>query len=146
MGVNWRSKQPFAISAEVLGVVSVAALIEEPHYYALQLEAWSLAENFDPLLPSRYRKVRDEIVGRRDQIGPLLDRVRKMNKPIEILHGDFDAVVPLSNAAVLSDVVGERGNVEIISGGTHYLELQHPRRLHAAIARVCERAARAKAA
>ena len=30
--------------------------------------------------------------------------------------------------------------VDIVPGGTHYLELQYPRRLHAAVQRVIERA------
>lgn len=125
----------------VKGVVTVAALIDEPHDYALQLEKLGAVNGIEPYVPNRWLKVRKEITGRRSQIGPLLDRVAKIEAPVEVLHGDFDAIVPKSNARKLMDVLPDsRAGLEIIPGGTHYLELQYPRRLHRAISRVIERA------
>jgi len=125
----------------VKGVVTVAALIDEPHDYALQLEKIGGANGIEPYVPNRWLKVRNEIAGRRSQIGPLMERVSGLSAPVEVLHGDFDALVPKSNAAKLMEALPQdRAALEIIPGGTHYLELQYPRRVHRAIQRVIERA------
>jgi pimeloyl-ACP methyl ester carboxylesterase len=125
----------------VKGVVTVAALIDEPHDYALQLEKIGSVSGVEPYVPNRWLKVRKEITARRAQIGPLLDRASKIEAPVEVIHGDFDAIVPKSNAEKLMRILPrERTGLEIIPGGTHYLELQYPRRLHRAVQRVIERA------
>lgn len=125
----------------VKGVVTVAALIEEPHDYALQLEKIGAVNGIEPYVPNRWLKVRKEISGRRSQIGPLLDRLSGIEAPVEVVHGDFDAIVPKSNARKLMEALpDEKAGLEIVPGGTHYLELQYPRRLHRAIQRVIERA------
>ena len=125
---------------EVRGVLTVAALIEEPHDYALRLEEFGRDPRVIDYVPNRWRKVRAEVTGRRDQIGPLLERLKTLEIPIEVVHGDFDGMVPKSNAAALMSFLGDNAKCEIIPGGTHYLELQYPRRLYAAIERVIERA------
>ncbi|MHA7871220.1 MAG: alpha/beta fold hydrolase [Hyphococcus sp.] len=124
----------------VKGVVTVAALIDEPHDYALKLEALGGAPAIEPLVPNRWQKVREEIAGRRAQIGPLLDALRHLRAPVEVLHGDFDALVPKSNAEKLMRHLGDNARLDIIPGGTHYLELQFPRRLHRAVQNVIDRA------
>ncbi len=124
----------------VFGAVTVAALIDEPHDYALKLEALGGANGIEPYVPNRWHKVRTEIAGRREQIGPLLDRLSSLTAPVEVLHGDFDALVPRSNAETLMrKLPAESSALEIIPGGTHYLELQYPRRLHRAVQRIIER-------
>lgn len=125
----------------VRGVVTVAALIDEPHDYALQLEKLGGASGFEEWVPDRWRKVRAEIAGRRSQIGPLLGELADLKAPVEVLHGDFDAMVPKSNAETLMRALAPQGRarLDIVPGGTHYLELQYPRRLHQAIERVIER-------
>ena len=130
----------------VRGVVTVAALIDEPHDYALQLEKLGGAPGFEEWVPDRWRRVRAEIAGRRAQIGPLLDDLKTLNAPVEVVHGDFDALVPLSNARTLMRALEPEGgdnpgraNLEIVPGGTHYLELQYPRRLHQAVGRIIDR-------
>lgn len=123
----------------VKGVVTVAALIDEPHDYALTLEKLGGEARLEPYLPNRWQKVRAEVAGRRAQIGPLLEAIGALEKPVEVLHGDFDALVPRSNAYRLMEALGPDANLDIITGGTHYLELQYPRRLHRAIERVIER-------
>ncbi len=131
----------------VRGVVTVAALIDEPHNYALTLE--KLAVDLEdggagkwiaPISPTRWNKVRAEVAGRRAQIGPLLEGLQNLESPVEVIHGDFDAIVPKSNADKLMTTLGGVAQLEIIPGGTHYLELQYPRRVHAAVQRVIERA------
>jgi pimeloyl-ACP methyl ester carboxylesterase len=126
----------------VKGVVTVAALIDEPHDYALKLERLGGASAIEPYVPNRWHKVRAEVAGRRAQIGPLMERLSSMAAPVEVLHGDFDAIVPRSNAEALMRALPDHGcaGLEIIPGGTHYLELQYPRRLHRAVQRVIERA------
>lgn len=124
----------------VKGVVTVAALIDEPHDYALQLEKIGSVNKIEPYVPNRWMKVRKEITARRSQIGPLLERASEIEAPVEVVHGDFDGIVPKSNAEKLMRILPrERTGLEIIPGGTHYLELQYPRRLHRAIQRVIER-------
>ncbi len=127
----------------VRGVVTVAALIDEPHDYALTLEKIGGVAGVEDFVPDRWHKVRAEIAGRRSQIGPLLERLSALDAPVEILHGDFDAVVPKSNADKLLQHLGPKtqAGFDLVPGGTHYLELQYPRRLHAAVQRVIERSA-----
>lgn len=148
MGVSYGGelalKAALTFPEAVRGVVTVAALIDEPHDYALQLEKLGGAPGFEEWVPDRWRKVRAEIAGRRDQIGPLLEDLKNLTAPVEVIHGDFDALVPISNAHSLMDALRPQGRaaLEIIPGGTHYLELQYPRRLHQAIERVIERSER----
>jgi len=123
----------------VQGVVTVSALIDEPHDYALTLEKIGRDDRIEEYMPNRFKKVREEVAGRRSQIGPLLETVRELSVPIEVVHGDFDAIVPKSNAETLMSYLGDNASCEIIPGGTHYLELQYPRRLHAAVQRVIKR-------
>ncbi|WP_411820175.1 alpha/beta hydrolase [Hyphococcus formosus] len=127
---------------QVHGVVTVAALIDEPHDYALKLEQIGGASAIEPFVPNRWHKVRTEIAERRGQIGPVLEALPSLKKPVEVLHGDFDALVPRSNAQTLIEALGPEADaaLEIIPGGTHYLEMQYPRRLHRAIQRVISRA------
>lgn len=124
----------------VRGVVTVAALIDEPHDYALQLEKIGTVNGIEPYVPNRWLKVRAEVAGRRSQIGPLLDSLAGLSAPVEVVHGDFDAIVPKSNAETLMKSLPAGAGLEIIPGGTHYLELQYPRRIHRAIGRVMARA------
>ncbi len=125
----------------VFGAVTVAALIDEPHDYALKLEELGGETGIEPYVPNRWQKVRAEIAGRRAQIGPLLESLRGMSGAVEVLHGDFDALVPRSNAETLMNALPDgKARLEIVPGGTHYLELQYPRRLHRAVQRVIERA------
>lgn len=124
----------------VQGVVAVSALIEEPHDYALTLEKIGADSRVEERIPNRWKKTRTEVTERRKQIGPLLEAVRDLTVPVEVVHGDFDSIVPKSNSEKLMEYLGDKGHLEIIPGGTHYLEGQYPRRLHAAVKRVIERA------
>lgn len=126
----------------IVGAVAVSALIDEPHDYALTLEKLGGGSPIKDYIPNRWKKVRDEVEGRRAQIGPLLDRLSTYHGPIEIVHGDFDGIVPKSNSEKLHAALSEasKGQLDIVPGGTHYLEGQYPRRLHAAVQRVIERA------
>lgn len=123
----------------VKGAVTVAALIDEPHDYALTLEKLGGDPGIEPYVPNRWKKVREEVTGRRAQIGPLLERLQTYHGPVEVLHGDFDAIVPRANADRLMEVLPNAG-LDIVPGGTHYLELQYPRRVLAAAERVAKRA------
>lgn len=125
----------------VVGAVAVSSLIDEPHDFALQLEKLGGDERVTDFVPGRWKKVREEVAGRRSQIGPLLDRLKSYEGPIEVVHGDFDAIVPKANSEKLYAALSEasRGVLDIVPGGTHYLELQYPRRLHAAVQRVIDR-------
>jgi len=126
----------------IVGAVAVSSLIDEPHDYALQLEKLGGDERISELVPDRWKKVREEVVGRRSQIGPVLERLKSYTGPVEVIHGDFDAIVPKANSEKLYAALSEtsRGVLDIVPGGTHYLELQFPRRLHRAVQRVIARA------
>ena len=126
---------------KVFGVVTAAALIDEPYDYALRLEKLGGEPGLHDFVPNRWRKVRAEIAGRRTQIAPLLDQLKTLRTPVEVLHGDFDALVSKDNSNKLISALGPgaNANLEIVPGGTHYLELQYPRRLHKAIKRIIAR-------
>ena len=126
----------------VAGAVLVSALIDEPHNYALKLEELGHQDTIKDRIPNRWKKVRDEVTGRRSQIGPLLARLKDFESPVEVIHGDFDSIVPRSNSDNLYKQLSDasRGMLDIVPGGTHYLEGQYPRRLHQAVQRVIERA------
>ena len=145
MGVSYGGELALKAALEfpndVYGVVTVSALIDEPYDYALQLEKFGGAPGVAELTPNRWRKVRAEVAGRRAQIGPLLRDLATLKAPVEVLHGDFDAMVSKSNADTLMRALEPAGNaaLEIFPGGTHYLELQYPRRIYRAIQRVIAR-------
>ncbi|WDI31387.1 alpha/beta hydrolase [Hyphococcus flavus] len=145
MGVSYGGelalKAALDFPGQILGVVTVAALIDEPHDYALKLEQLGGESGIESYVPNRWQKVRAEIAGRRAQIGPLMERLKSLKAPVEVMHGDFDALVPRSNAETLMGALPESvGALEIVPGGTHYLEGQYPRRVHRAVQRVIERA------
>lgn len=145
MGVSYGGelalKAALDFPEHVFGAVTVAALIDEPHDYALKLEQLGGETGIEPYVPNRWQKVRAEVAGRRAQIGPLLERLKSLRAPVEVMHGDFDALVPRSNAETLMKALPEgAGALEIVPGGTHYLEGQYPRRVHRAVQRVIERA------
>ena len=49
--------------------------------------------------------------------------------PVEVLHGTLDTLVPKNDAQVLMNAIGDRARYHEIKGGTHYLELQMPKRI-----------------
>lgn len=129
---------------DVHGVVTVAALVTEPFDYAKALADLGGHPWVRPLVPNRLHIVRAEIEGRRAQIGPLWERLDELKVPIEVVHGDFDSLVSLSDAERLCEIIerksGTRPDFDKVPGGTHYLELQYPRRLFSAVERVMARA------
>lgn len=132
-------KAALDFSDQVKGVVTVAALIDEPHDYALRLEKLGGVQGVEDFVPDSWKRVRAEIAGRRDQIGPLMEKLKTLETPVEVMHGDFDALVPKSNAEKLMATLPNAA-LDIVPGGTHYLELQYPRRVHAAVERAIKRA------
>lgn len=133
-------KSALSFSDQVKAVITVAALIDEPHFYAKKLADVGGAPIVRDVIPGRWARVQQEIEGRRSRIGPLLNQLKDLTAPVEVIHGDFDSLVSRTNAETLMQRLGDKGILEIIPGGTHYLELQYPRRLHRAVARAIERA------
>ncbi len=125
---------------EIKGAVTVAALVTEPFDYARALADIGGYPWVRPLVPNRLHNVRAEVEGRREQIGPLLARVGGLRAPVEVVHGDFDTLVPFADAQKLRDAIGGETGLDKVPGGTHYLELQYPRRLFGAVERAIERA------
>lgn len=125
---------------EVKAVVTLSALIDEPWDYLRRLEETGAMPVVRDVIPGRWARVRKEIEGRRTQIGSVLENLKSLNKPVEVIHGDFDALVAKSNADMLMSYLGDKGRLDIIPGGTHYLEFQYPRRIHAGVMRAIDRA------
>ncbi|MEM6413861.1 MAG: alpha/beta hydrolase [Pseudomonadota bacterium] len=126
----------------IAGVVTVAALVTEPYPYINAITPLAEHSPIKEILPGYLHNARAEVEGRRKQIGPLLDRLGELTCPVTILHGNLDNLVAQSDAEVLLGHFPEHADVkyEPINGGTHYLELQMPRRLYAAIRDVISRA------
>jgi pimeloyl-ACP methyl ester carboxylesterase len=114
---------------KIEGVITGAALITEPHNYAKAIvgsEAFTKLEN---VTPKKVQHMKAEIIGRRKQIGPLLKRLAELRVPVEVLHGTLDTLVPKSDAQILMKAIGDRARYHEIKGGTHYMELQMPKRI-----------------
>lgn len=130
---------------DVCGVVTVAALVTEPFDYARALADMGGYPWVRPLVPQRLHTVRAEVEGRRAQIEPLWERLTDLSVPVEVVHGDFDGLVSLKDAEKLRDLIakqtGRKPGFDKVPGGTHYLELQYPRRLYSAVERVMAQAA-----
>ena len=143
LGVSYGGALALAAALEnpktVHGVVTVAALVTEPFDYARWLADLGGEPWVKDLVPRRLHNVRAEVEGRRTQIGPLLERVQTLDVPIEVVHGDFDSLVGLTDATKLLVHLPEGTGFDKVPGGTHYLELQYPRRLYAAVRRAMDR-------
>jgi pimeloyl-ACP methyl ester carboxylesterase len=131
--------------AAVKGAVAVAALVTEPRRWTRPFIALGGAPVIRSLLHPTLHHARAEVAGRRDQIGPLLDRLREVRAPVTILHGDVDHLVGRSDAERLKSAFHPAADVEfrLVRGGTHFLELQFPRLLLAAAKGVIARAEQA---
>lgn len=132
----------------VKGVVTAAALVTEPRGWVqpfVDLGGKPVVRN---LLPKTLHHSRAEVAGRRAQIGPLFARLKDLNIPVTILHGDIDHLVALADARTLKSYFAPGADValDVIRGGTHFLEMQFPKRVLAAVRGVIERAERGNAA
>ena len=124
---------------DIEGVITGAALIDEPRQYAKAIVDFENLKVLDPILPRRYQHMREEIKGRRAQIGPLLAKLKGLNIPIEVLHGTLDNVVGKDNAKTLLAAAGDNAHYTEIIGGTHFLETQMPGQILEAVDRVIRR-------
>ncbi|GAB4518344.1 MAG: hypothetical protein Kow00133_03320 [Amphiplicatus sp.] len=131
----------------VRGVVSVAALVAEPRPWVQPFVDLGGAPLVRGLLPRTLHHARAEVAGRRAQIGPLFARLKEFKAPVTIVHGDLDHLVAFSDAETLRGFFAPDADVELVRvrGGTHFLEMQAPRRLYAAARSVIARAEKAEA-
>lgn len=122
----------------VAGAICVAALVSEPRGYVQPFADLGGAFGVRHVLPRHLHVARAELEGRRAQIGPLLARLGRWRGPVRILHGDADHLVPLADAHRLRNCFAADADVavEVVKGGTHFLELQAPARLYRAVAGV----------
>ena len=114
-------------------------LVSEPRPYVLASMRLGALPGLRQALPGYLHNARAEVEGRRAQIGPLFARLKDLKVPVSVLHGDLDTLVPLSAAQELCSYLGPDHEFELIRGGTHYLELQYPKRLYQAIRRLIAR-------
>jgi pimeloyl-ACP methyl ester carboxylesterase len=126
----------------VRGVVTAAALVTEPRSWVqpfVDLGGRPVVRN---LLPRTLHHSRAEVAGRRPQIGPLFARLKDLKVPVTILHGDVDHLVALKDARTLRSYFAPDADIalDVIKGGSHFLELQFPRRVLAAVKGVILRA------
>jgi pimeloyl-ACP methyl ester carboxylesterase len=129
----------------VKGAVTVAALITEPRPWVQPFVDLGGAPLVRSLLPRTLHYARAEVAGRRAQIGPLFARLKEVTAPVTILHGDADHLVSRNDAKTLRGYFGPKADVEFktIRVGTHFLEMQTPKDLYAAVRSVIARAERA---
>ncbi len=129
---------------KVKGAVTVAALITEPRPWVQPFVDLGGAPVVRSLLPRTLHYAREEVAGRRAQIGPLFDRLKEVRAPVTILHGDADHLVSRKDAATLKGYFAPGADVEFreVRGGTHFLEMQFPALLFDAIKGVISRAER----
>lgn len=125
----------------VKGAVTVAALITEPRGWVHPFVKLGGAPIVRSLVPRTLHYSRAEIVGRRDQIGPLFARLKEVTAPVTILHGDVDHLVGMDDARALEGYFGPDADVEFrhVRGGTHFLEMQFPGQVFAAVKGVIAR-------
>lgn len=116
-------------SEEIEGVIAGAALISEPHDYAKAIIGSDIFKKFESITPKKVQHMKAEIIGRREQIGPLLEKLSALKAPVEVLHGTLDTLVPKSDAQILMKALGDKAQYREIKGGTHYMELQMPKRV-----------------
>ncbi len=131
---------------KVKGAVTVAALVTEPRGWVHPFVALGGAPLVRSLVPKTLHFSREEISGRRAQIKPLFASLKNVRAPITILHGDVDHLVSPKDAELLQSYFADGADVEFqhIRGGTHFLEMQYPRLMFAAVKGVIERAERKK--
>lgn len=126
-------------SDKIEGVITGAALVTEPYDYARILADLGRFEQLHRFAPKHLRVTSAEIRGRRTQIDAVLSRVKDLNKPAEVLHGNLDALVSKNDAIKLANAIGKNANFVEVKGGTHYLELQTPKQLLDAALRLVDR-------
>ncbi len=126
----------------VKGAVTVAALVTEPRSWVQPFVDLGGAPIVRSLLPRTLHYARAEVAGRRAQIGPLLARLKEVAAPVTILHGDADHLVSMNDALTLKGYFADGADVELrkIRGGSHFLEMQAPKALYAAVRSVIVRA------
>ena len=129
---------------KVKGAVTVAALVTEPRPWVQPFVDLGGAPVVRSLLPRTLHYAREEVAGRRAQIGPLFDRLKEVRAPVTILHGDADHLVSRTDAATLKGYFAPGADVEFreVRGGTHFLEMQFPSLLFDAVKGVISRAER----
>ncbi len=127
---------------QVKGAVTVAALITEPRPWVQPFVDLGGAPVVQSLLPRTLHYARQEVAGRRAQIGPLFDRLKEVTAPVTIVHGNVDHLVSRKDAETLKSCFGPGADVEFrqAPGGTHFLEMQFPRLLFDAVKGVIARA------
>lgn len=129
--------------AEVVkGAVTVAALITEPRPWVQPFVDLGGAPVIRELLPRTLHYAREEVAGRRSQIGPLFARLEEVRAPVTIIHGNADHLVSRKDAGALRSYFAPDADVEFrqVAGGTHFLEMQVPRLLFDAVKGVIARA------
>ena len=127
---------------KVKGAVTVAALVTEPRAWVQPFVDFGGAPVVRSLLPRTLHYARQEVAGRRAQIGPLFDRLKEVTAPVTILHGDVDHLVSINDARKLKGYFGPGADVAFrpVRGGTHFLEMQTPWQLFDAVRGVIARA------
>lgn len=124
---------------QIEGVVTVAALVREAYPYGRMMANLGEYDWANRLASRQARHVSAEIRGRRAQLDALFEQLGALNKPVEIIHGDWDTLVPYSDASRLKALIGENAQFNTVRRGTHWLEMQTPNQIYAAIRRLIER-------
>ncbi|MGF1543384.1 MAG: alpha/beta fold hydrolase [Parvularculaceae bacterium] len=138
-----------AAPERVAGVVLVAPFVTEPRGWVRAVLPLADVAPIRAVLPRYLKNARAEVDARRPQVAPLLDRLGALARPVILLHGDIDALVPLSDSRLLAERLPAAcaPELRVARLGGHYLELERPRWIWSAVRCVIARAeARAKTA
>ena len=127
---------------KIKGAVTLAALVTEPRDWVHPFLDLGGAPVVRDLVPRHLHLSRAEIAGRRPQIGPLFEKLKAVDAPVTIVHGDADHLVSRRDARQLATYFGPKSDVKFrhVAGGTHFLEFQRPNLVYDIVRDVMARA------
>lgn len=145
MGVSYAAQLALKAAVEhaehVDALVIVSGLMSEPYEFQRALANVAAVPGIRSVLPRWWRNAHAEVKGRRGRVGPVLARADEISVPVEVIHGTWDMIVPVGDAALLMSRLAEgRGNLTLLPRRNHYLFAEEPAAMRAAARRAIARA------
>lgn len=145
MGVSYAAELALKAAIDhpehVDALVIVSGLMSEPYGFQTALASIAAVPGLGRALPRWWRNAHAEVNGRRGLIGPVLARAGEISVPVEIIHGTWDMIVPVGDAALLASHLADGiANVTYLPRRNHYLFAEDPGAMRAAARRAIARA------